>query len=117
MENPHSERQAVLLERIVKNAVSVISLHTNCNSQVLHHQDKCTELILELNHCVEVSHIHHGTRGSTFLIAIFFLQEIVRANAYIKTAADLETKYRKNVQYNLGAMSATDSEPHQTSDK
>jgi hypothetical protein len=27
MENPHSERQAVLLERIVKNAVSVISCH------------------------------------------------------------------------------------------
>jgi hypothetical protein len=25
MENPHSERQAVLLERIVKNAVSVTS--------------------------------------------------------------------------------------------
>ena len=27
MENPHSERQAVLLERIVKNAVSIISYH------------------------------------------------------------------------------------------
>ena len=27
MENPHSERQAVLLERIVKNAVSVTSYH------------------------------------------------------------------------------------------
>ena len=27
MENPHSERQAVLLERIVKNAVSVILYH------------------------------------------------------------------------------------------
>ncbi|KAA1475135.1 hypothetical protein DENSPDRAFT_841882 [Dentipellis sp. KUC8613] len=65
MENPHAERQAVLLERIVKNA------------------DKCTELILELNHCVE---------------------EVLRANAYVKTAADLVTKYRKNVQYNLEAM-------------
>lgn len=28
MENPHSERQAVLLERIVKNAVSVILHYT-----------------------------------------------------------------------------------------
>ncbi|KAI0041297.1 hypothetical protein FA95DRAFT_1565508 [Auriscalpium vulgare] len=64
MENPHAERQAILLERIVKNA------------------DKCTELILELNHCVE---------------------EILHANAYVKTAADLATKYRKNVQYNLEA--------------
>ncbi|KAI0066181.1 hypothetical protein BV25DRAFT_1797392 [Artomyces pyxidatus] len=64
MENPHAERQAVLLERIVKNA------------------DKCTELILELNHCVE---------------------EIIRANLPVKIAADLATKYRKNVQYNLEA--------------
>ncbi|ETW81167.1 hypothetical protein HETIRDRAFT_123400 [Heterobasidion irregulare TC 32-1] len=64
MENPHAERQAILLERIVKNA------------------DKCTELILELNHCVE---------------------EVLRANAYVKTAADLASKYRKNVQYNLEA--------------
>ncbi|KAI0000488.1 DASH complex subunit Dad4 [Russula vinacea] len=78
MENPHAERQAVLLERIVKNA------------------DKCTELVLELNHCIE---------------------EIVRANASIKTAADLETKYRKNVQYNLEATLATDSEPHQASER
>ncbi|KAN0111991.1 hypothetical protein V8E52_007908 [Russula decolorans] len=78
MENPHAERQAVLLERIVKNA------------------DKCTELILELNHCVE---------------------EIIRANAYVKTAADLETKYRKNVQYNLGATSVTDGESQQTPER
>ncbi|KAI0302599.1 hypothetical protein BC826DRAFT_985155 [Russula brevipes] len=78
MENPHSERQAVLLERIVKNA------------------DKCTELVLELNHCVE---------------------EIVRANAYVKTAADLELKYRKNVHYNLGVLSPTDAESHQTPNK
>ncbi|EDR12814.1 uncharacterized protein LACBIDRAFT_311686 [Laccaria bicolor S238N-H82] len=64
MENPHAERQAVLLERIVKNT------------------SKCTEMILELNHCLE---------------------EILRANASVKTAADLATKYRKNVQYNLEA--------------
>ncbi|KAI9446924.1 DASH complex subunit Dad4 [Russula earlei] len=78
MENPHSERQAVLLERIVKNA------------------DKCTELVLELNHCVE---------------------EIIRANAYVRTAANLETKYRKNVQYNLEATLGTDKESRPTSDK
>ncbi|TDL25946.1 hypothetical protein BD410DRAFT_783945 [Rickenella mellea] len=35
MENPHAERQAVLLERIVKNT------------------DKCVEMIGELNHCIE----------------------------------------------------------------
>ena len=45
-------------------------------------QDKCTETVVELNHCLE---------------------EIIRANAHVKIAADLVTKYRKNVQYNLGA--------------
>ncbi|KAF8812340.1 hypothetical protein BYT27DRAFT_7086929 [Phlegmacium glaucopus] len=64
MENPHAERQAVLLERILKNA------------------SKCTEMVLELNHCVE---------------------EILRANSTVKTATDLAIKYRKNVQYNLEA--------------
>ncbi|KAI6005531.1 hypothetical protein PISMIDRAFT_679346 [Pisolithus microcarpus 441] len=64
MENPHAQRQAVLLERILKNAST------------------CTEVIIELNHCVE---------------------EILRANAPVKIAADLATKYRKNVQYNLEA--------------
>ncbi|KAL0949699.1 hypothetical protein HGRIS_009736 [Hohenbuehelia grisea] len=72
MENPHAERQAVLLERILKNT------------------SKCTETILELNHCIE---------------------EILRANASVKTAADLATKYRKNVQYN---MAATRVNPGQT---
>ncbi|KZP05934.1 hypothetical protein FIBSPDRAFT_805387 [Athelia psychrophila] len=67
MENPHAERQAILLERILKNT------------------SKCTETIMELNHCVE---------------------EILRANAYVKTAADLATKYRKNVQYHLEAAKA-----------
>ncbi|KAJ7272072.1 DASH complex subunit Dad4 [Mycena haematopus] len=64
MENPHAERQAVLLERILKNT------------------SKCTETILELNHCME---------------------EILRANAQVQTAANLATKYRRNVQYNLEA--------------
>ncbi|KAF4600914.1 hypothetical protein PTI98_004918 [Pleurotus ostreatus] len=62
MENPHAERQAVLLERILKNS------------------SKCTEMILELNHCLE---------------------EVLRANSAVQTAADLSTKYRKNVQYNM----------------
>jgi len=64
MENPNAERQAVLLERILKN------------------MSKCTETILELNRCIE---------------------EILHANGTVKTAADLATKYRKNVQYNLEA--------------
>ncbi|VDC02749.1 unnamed protein product [Peniophora sp. CBMAI 1063] len=59
MENPHAERQAVLLQRIHKNV------------------DKCTELMLELNHCVE---------------------EVLRANAYVKVAADLHAQHRKNIQ-------------------
>jgi len=42
-------------------------------------------MILELNHCLE---------------------EILRANNGVKTAADLATKYRKNVQYNLEAIVA-----------
>jgi len=64
MENPHAERQAVLLERIVKNT------------------SKCTEMILELNRCLE---------------------DIIRANSALKIAADLTTRYRRNVQYNLEA--------------
>lgn len=56
MENPHAERQAVLLERILKNTVSsstptfIFALALN----VILQQSKCTEMILELNHCVEV---------------------------------------------------------------
>ncbi|KAI0767136.1 DASH complex subunit Dad4 [Fomes fomentarius] len=68
MENPHAERQNVLLQRIIKNA------------------DKCTEAIFELNRCLE---------------------EIIQADAHVKTAADLITKYRKNVQYNIDATRAT----------
>ncbi|KIM83415.1 hypothetical protein PILCRDRAFT_69632, partial [Piloderma croceum F 1598] len=47
---------------------------------------KCTEMIQALNHCVEV------------IIVV-----LIDSNAYVKTAADLATKYRKNVQYNLEA--------------
>jgi len=42
-------------------------------------------MILELNHCLE---------------------EILRANSGVKIAADLATKYKKNVQYNLEATVA-----------
>jgi len=58
-------------------------------------------MILELNHCVEVCiiasanvHCHKD---------VVKLQEILRANASVKIAADLATKYRKNVQYHLAA--------------
>ncbi|GJE90079.1 DASH complex subunit Dad4 [Phanerochaete sordida] len=70
MENPHAERQNVLLQRIIKNA------------------DKCTETVVELNHCLE---------------------EIVRANEHVRIAAELVTKYRKNVQYNLEATRAAEA--------
>ncbi|KAJ7172239.1 DASH complex subunit Dad4 [Mycena filopes] len=64
MENPHAERQAVLLERIIKST------------------SKCTETISEINRC---------------------LSEILKEHASVKIAADLATKYRRNVQYNLEA--------------
>ena len=41
--------------------------------------------------------------GDTDSIISRSWQEILRANAYVKTAADLALKYRKNVQYNLEA--------------
>ncbi|KAG1782731.1 hypothetical protein EV702DRAFT_398623 [Suillus placidus] len=83
MENPHAERQSVLLERILKNASA------------------CTEMILELNHCVEVRIV--ATQMPSVIKSQLHLQEILRANASVKIAADLATKYRKNVQYNLAA--------------
>ncbi|THH28340.1 hypothetical protein EUX98_g5850 [Antrodiella citrinella] len=70
MDNPHAERQNVLLQRIIKNA------------------DKVTETIEELNLC---------------------LDEIIRANERVVIAADLATKYGKNVQYNLEAMKGSES--------
>ncbi|KAI0684499.1 DASH complex subunit Dad4-domain-containing protein [Cytidiella melzeri] len=78
MENPHAERQNVLLQRIIKNT------------------DKFTEMMGELNHCLE---------------------EIVRANDQVKIAADLVTKYRKNVQYNLEATLASAASDEGASDE
>jgi DASH complex subunit DAD4 len=74
------------------------------------HQSKCTEMIQELNHCVEVTFIELSTTRDTDSIVSLILQEILRANAYVKTAADLATKYRKNVQYNLEANKPEESQ-------
>ncbi|KAJ7510156.1 DASH complex subunit Dad4 [Mycena galericulata] len=78
MENPHAERQAVLLERILKNT------------------SKCTETILELNRCME---------------------GILRENSQVKIAADLATKYRRNVQYNLEATKGNISQERTPTDQ
>jgi len=60
-------------------------------------------MILELNHCVEVGQ----TPLYSLLFRLVFLstpsKEILRANTSVKIAADLATKYRKNVQYNMEA--------------
>jgi DASH complex subunit DAD4 len=66
-------------------------------------------MILELNHCVEVRIV--ATQKSSVITSQLHLQEILRANASVKIAADLATKYRKNVQYNLAATTLhSDSE-------
>ena len=39
------------------------------------------------------------------------IQEIIQADAHVKTAADLVTKYRKNVQYNLDATRTAATQP------
>lgn len=63
-------------------------------------QDKCTEAILELNKCLEA----RLQRDPPFPFQTYVvLQGIIQADAHVKTAADLVTKYRKNVQYNLAA--------------
>lgn len=55
---------------------------------------------MELNHCLEVGFSTSAFYSKTH---IHNLQEIIRANAHVQIAADLVTKYRKNVQYNLKA--------------
>ncbi|KAJ7744953.1 hypothetical protein DFH07DRAFT_963487 [Mycena maculata] len=93
MENPHAERQAVLLERILKNT------------------SKCTETILELNHYMEVSRpSQHRTKYPPAKCFLIESQSILRENSQVKTAADLATKYRRNVQYNLEATRGDVSE-------
>jgi len=51
MDNPHEERQAVLLERIIKNV------------------EKCNEAILEMNHCaneIAVGHMDTAIAANLF---------------------------------------------------
>jgi DASH complex subunit DAD4 len=65
-------------------------------------------MVLELNHCVEVLlpisfSLSEQCKDKILTSVSHSRQEILRANAYIKTAADLAMKYRKNVQYNLEA--------------
>ena len=102
MENPHAERQAVLLERIVKNAVSRLPCRSSCHlltptSVCMHRDDSRTQPL------------HRGTprpreRSDPIRACDSYGdQEILRANASVGVAADLATKYRKNVQYNLEA--------------
>ncbi len=91
----------MLLERILKNTVSI--LDSCCLLfYVDFPQSKCTEMILELNHCLEVC-VCDTCSFTTSSNPIYLpaLKEILRANASVKTVADLATKYRKNVQYNL----------------
>jgi DASH complex subunit DAD4 len=57
-------------------------------------QNKCTELVMELNQCIE---------------------DIIRANHKVRLAAQLSAKYRKNVEYNLRA-SAEDATKSANSD-
>ncbi|KAI4520462.1 hypothetical protein K523DRAFT_280794 [Schizophyllum commune Tattone D] len=69
MENPHAERQAALLQRILKNV------------------SKCNEAFHEVNTCMD---------------------EIIRANAPVKTAAELAMKYKRNVLYNANLEAGGD---------
>lgn len=57
-------------------------------------------MILEINECITVSNQPHLT---LFLIFLTFIKAVSGANASVKIAADLGTKYRKNVLYNLEA--------------
>lgn len=89
MENPHDERQAVLLERIVRNTVRIAHHSPRCCPHLLV-KEKCSQLVIELNRCIE---------------------EIVRANQNVRVVNQLETKYRKNVEYNLKTQSLSAQKP------
>jgi hypothetical protein len=81
-------------------------------------QDKCTETIIELNQCLEVRARLFLSAGCPHVVCCIYLfidsgatqQEIVRANEHVGVAAELATKYRKNVQYNLEATHAARAE-------
>ena len=114
MENPHAERQSILLERILKNSVndlpygSQLLKLTSCKPVKVHRDDYGTEPLRR-----GTSHV----LGSRYVA--YAEQEILRANAYVKTAADLSTKYRKNVQYQLDATKSqvTELESETTASK
>jgi DASH complex subunit DAD4 len=80
MENPHEEKQAILLERIIKNVVSNLGVCQNA-SLTHHSQEKCNESIAELNQC---------------------FGEIIQSNEVSVTSA-LFQNYSRNVVYNLEA--------------
>ncbi|KAG8796558.1 hypothetical protein FRC12_019065 [Ceratobasidium sp. 428] len=88
MENPHEERQAILLARIIKNA------------------DKLHEAIIEMNKAVAVSNtmLQDPERSNESLD----LQEINTANEDIVIASELFANYRRNVAYNLAATQTTE---------
>ncbi|KAF7311472.1 hypothetical protein MKEN_01049500 [Mycena kentingensis (nom. inval.)] len=48
--------------------------------RIINTSARCTDAILEINH---------------------HLQDIIRANEKVRIAADLSSKYRRNIQYNL----------------
>lgn len=55
MQNPHAERHTVLLERIVKNVVRRNPGYRSAGTPDDSIQEKCSESIAELNHCLDVS--------------------------------------------------------------
>ena len=57
MENPHNERQAILLQRIVKSVVrprSLLCPRKPFRSNPISSQTKCNDIFQELNQCLEV---------------------------------------------------------------
>lgn len=56
-------------------------------------------MIIELNHSLEVRIYYHNAGQDVLMLT----KELIRANACVRTAAELSTKYRRNVQYNLEA--------------
>jgi hypothetical protein len=112
MENPHNERQAILLQRIVKSVVCPPSL-------VPYTPIKIRRELLRLNATTSFKSstdasrsvgifppdLHsHPKRKMPHLVHVF--QQIVQANEEIRLGADLASKYRKNAQFNIEALRA-----------
>jgi hypothetical protein len=62
-------------------------------------QEKCSEMVAELNHCANVAifDLWYSRRLTSLQ------QQIKQANEVVLQAAELSVKYRKNVLYNLEA--------------